>query len=490
VNLHQFNQHCIRFGIELRISAQMTTATQRWFSIRRMLSMQQGDLSGEILAGRYQIIQKIGQGGMGAVYKALDTRLQKIVAVKFLKPVDEESEQGFQNARVEAKRLQSFRSPHVLPTLDFGKAEGRTYLILEYVEGRSLAEMIAGGEPIELRFAIGIVSQVAQALVAAHQNQIVHCDVKPSNILISNDGIAQLSDFELAIGPGGLQRAEAGIAGTPGYMSPEQAMGNSIDARSDIFSLSVVLYEVLTGVRPFSGASSAETLRNVVEYSPVSPEQINPIVPAGLAAVVMKGLAKQPAKRFQTMTSFLAALEKILPSIPRTNPALVTRMPQSSLPNEVSTATGLRPYEPGLSSEEVSKQPASAIAWLLLIGAEGRSSDERPHKIRLVDSITIGRESDNDVVFFDYEVWHHHASIALEHGRFYITDLNSSRGTFVNGVRIEKSALQDRDQIQIGERILLFIQAVSPKELNVEAQRRLQDFEAVWDQLTRSARHV
>ena len=449
----------------------------------------QDDLSGEILAGRYQIIQKIGQGGMGAVYKALDTRQQKIVAVKFLKSVDEESGQSFLNARVEAKRLQSFRSPHVVPTLDFGKAEGRTYLILEYIEGRSLAEMIAAGEPVSLHFAIGIVSQVALALEAAHQLEIVHRDVKPSNILISNDGIAQLSDFELAIAPGGHTRAEAGIAGTPGYMSPEQAMGMPIDARSDIFSLSVVLYEVLTGVRPFSGASSAETMGNVVEQSPVSPEQINLGVPARLAAVVMKGLAKQPAQRFQTMTSFLAALEEILPSFARANPALVTRMPERSLPNEISTATGLTPYEPRRSREEISKQPTSAIAWLLVLDAEGQSADERPRKLRLSDSITIGRQSDNDVVFFGYEVWHHHARISLENGRFYITDLNSSRGTFVNGVRIEKSELHDRDQIQIGGRTLLFIQAVSPKELNVEAQRRLQDFEAVWDQLTRSARH-
>jgi serine/threonine protein kinase len=450
------------------------------------------DPIGETIAARYQILEKVGRGGMGAVYKALDTRLQRIVALKIFISEDPQSEEDFAQTRVLAKILQSLHHPNILQTFDVGKAEGRAYFVIEYVEGRSLAEMLVQARSIHLSDAVEIIVQVGRALEYAHQNGLVHRDVKPNNILVSTEGRVLLSDFGLATAPGAPTLSETGtIAGTPAYMSPEQAMGGPIDGRSDIFSLGTLLYEMLTGVRPFTGASPDELLRLIVEQTPVSPERRNPFLPGPLVDVVMKALAKDPNQRFQTAAAFLIALEGAALSVElvgREDPTLEEKPMESARSVDVETELALKRYEPLRVPEKAPHYPG-AIAWLLVLTPEGHTPDERPREFRLADSVTIGRHTDNDLVFFDYEVWHHHARISRENGQYYISDLNSSRGTFVNGVRVEKCGLHDRDQIGIGERTLLFIQAATPKDLSVEAQGRLQEFDNVWDQLTRSARH-
>jgi serine/threonine protein kinase len=464
------------------------------------------DLIAETIAGRYHVIEKIGTGGMGVVYKALDTQLRQLVAVKVLgSQLDDESEQRFvAEARVRAKLLQYLHHPNILKIFDVLKVEGRFYSVAEYVEGRSLAQVIAEGEPFDLNYAFEIIRQVGGALEYVHQHGIVHRDVKPGNILISNEGRILLSDFGLAIAAGAQTRTEAGtIAGTPAYMSPEQVMGRPVDARSDIFSLGAILYELLTGIRPFSGASVEETFRNIAEGMPESLEQLVPTLNAGLSEVVLKALAKEPIQRFPTVEALLNALEEteLGPSTQAIPPEQGKILkPLESLPlapkksttpvqtdADAITSTDLTPYVP---LRVRSKQYSGAIAWLIVLDpGKQQSLDERPRQFRLVDGFTVGRDTDNDLVLFDYEVWHHHARISLENGRFYVSDLRGPRGTFVNGVQVDKCELHDRDRIGIGEKTLLFIQAVSPADIDVEAKRRLDEFDAVWDQLTSAARH-
>jgi len=214
----------------------------------------------------------------------------------------------------------------------------------------------------------------------------------------------------------------------------------------------------------------------------------------------LKALEKDPASRFQTMATFLNALEKAKESsdaqdnaplleagFVNMHPAAVENAAVSVSTDQDATSTGITPYEPVRVPQRKSKEYPSAIAWLVVLDTPYQPYDDRPHQFRLADTVTIGRDTDNDIVFFDYEVWHHHARISLDEGRFYITDLNSGRGTFVNGVRVERCELHDRDIIAIGERTLLFTQTVGPQDFNIEAERRLQEFDAIWDQLIRAA---
>jgi predicted Ser/Thr protein kinase len=259
---------------------------------------------GETFGGRYRILETIGQGGMGTVYKALDTRLQRLVALKTLRlSPDTEFMRRFLREAQAGARLSH---PNILQIYDSGEAEGLPYLAVEYVEGRSLQQMLRENKLLDTDRAVEIARQVAIALAYAHRSSVVHRDVKPSNILISNEGRVVLLDFGLAIRPGAetLTRSHT-VAGTPAYMSPEQVMGLPVDARSDIFSLGVVLYELLTGHRPFSGPN---IFGHIIEQAPLPPEKLNSSLSRSLGKIVLKSLAKKPEHRFQTAEAFVVAL--------------------------------------------------------------------------------------------------------------------------------------------------------------------------------------
>jgi hypothetical protein len=271
---------------------------------------------GETFAWRYRILEILGQGGMGTVYKALDTRLQRLVALKVLQfAPDAESKQRF---LTEAEALARLSHPNIPQVYDFGDADGLLYLAVEYVEGRSLRQIMPEGKPLNPDYpdyAAEIIRHVGTALSYAHQRGVIHRDVKPSNILISN-GRVLLTDFGLAIAPGASTLTAGGtIAGTPAYMSPEQAMGKPVDARSDIFSLGVVFYELLAGRKPFCGDSPAETLRQIVEQEPGPPKLRHSSGRSNsLVNIVLKSLAKAPEQRYQTADEFVSALAEAAPA--------------------------------------------------------------------------------------------------------------------------------------------------------------------------------
>ncbi len=257
-----------------------------------------------VLAGRYRLDDVIGRGGMSTVYRATDLSLDRVVAVKVaLDPLVEQSAVYLARFTREAQATAALSDPAVVTVYDAG-ADGPTrYIVMEYVRGQSLAELMQERErePLEPQSAAQIGEQVARALSAAHAADIVHRDIKPGNIMIADDGSVKVLDFGIARALDGqtLTRT-ATVLGTSAYMSPEQALGNPADSRSDVYSLGCVLYEMLTGEPPFAGDTSPAVLHQHVRVAPKPARERNPAVPAALDALVMQMLAKAPDDRPQT----------------------------------------------------------------------------------------------------------------------------------------------------------------------------------------------
>ena len=264
--------------------------------------------------GRYKIVAEIGQGAMGTVYKAVDPIIDRTVAIKTInlnlsRQELEEYEQRFQQEIKAAGRL---NHPNIVTIYDVGKTDQVAYMAMEFLEGNELKDIIASGQLPSPDAVVDIISQVADGLWFAHQQDIVHRDVKPSNIMVLGGGIAKITDFGIARLPNSAVKTMTGlILGSPRYMSPEQVIGKSIDARSDIFSLGVVLYEALTGVAPFDGDNVNAIMYATVNTSPPPPSQHNRQVPAMLDLIVAKALAKLLEDRYQTVKEFADDLREV-----------------------------------------------------------------------------------------------------------------------------------------------------------------------------------
>jgi tetratricopeptide (TPR) repeat protein/predicted Ser/Thr protein kinase len=271
----------------------------------------------------YRITEKLGEGGMGVVYRAEDTVLGRAVAVKFLPPSGDGQRFRARFLR-EARAASQLTHPNIATVHDYGETpEGEPFIVMELVEGRTLDELLRSDPPPDLRGAVKIVERVGRALAEAHRRGIVHRDVKPSNVIVGERGAVKVLDFGLAkqslpalaqaARPEaatliGARTAENVILGTPLYLSPEQAAGGEVDARSDLFSLGAVLYECLAGRPAFGGASVLEIFRQVQGVNPPPPSALNPRVPPALDRVVMKALAKRPEDRYQSAEEMLEEL--------------------------------------------------------------------------------------------------------------------------------------------------------------------------------------
>lgn len=274
----------------------------------------------------YSIIEKLGEGGMGAVYKARDERLDRFVALKIL-PADKMSDpERRRRFTQEAKSASALNHPNIVTIYDIGEADGVHFIAMEYVEGRTLDGLI-GRKELPLKDALEIAVQIADGLGKAHAAGIVHRDLKPSNIMVTPDRLVKVLDFGLAkllekAGPAPdvgatmtMRRTpateEGVILGTVAYMSPEQAAGKPVDARSDIFSFGSVLYEMLTGRRAFEGETKASTLAAVIAREPAAPSEAAAPLPAEVARVVMRCLRKDPQRRWQNMADLKVALQDL-----------------------------------------------------------------------------------------------------------------------------------------------------------------------------------
>ena len=250
---------------------------------------------GTILSGRYTLTERIAGGGMGEVWAATDTVLGRTVAVKLLHPGLSQESDFVERFRAEARHTAALHHPNIATVFDYGEDDGTAYLVMELVVGQPLSQIIAERAPLSTQETTAILIQAATALEAAHQGGVVHRDVKPANILITPDGTAKLTDFGISRAVDSVPLTQTGqVLGTAQYLSPEQALGQSATAASDIYALGVVGHEMLTGERPFDTGSVVSTaLAHVNQPPPPLPDT----VPIGVRDVISAALAKDPADR-------------------------------------------------------------------------------------------------------------------------------------------------------------------------------------------------
>lgn len=272
----------------------------------------------------YKIVQKLGQGGMGVVYKALDTRLQRLVAIKMLTPEFASDEKRKKRLIAEARAASALNHPNICTIHEIDEADGMLFIVMEYVEGKPLHETISQG-PLDSNEALKFAIQIGEALQNAHDHSIVHRDIKPSNILVTQEGRAKILDFGLAqvvreIEEAALSQAstmeekitQTGvIVGTIHYMSPEQISGRKVDARSDIFSFGIVLYQMLTGTLPFKGDSVFEIMSSILTAEPEPLSQRNSNISLALERIAAKTLAKKVDDRYFSMKQVLSDLKNM-----------------------------------------------------------------------------------------------------------------------------------------------------------------------------------
>jgi serine/threonine protein kinase len=301
------------------------------------LMLRTSDLSGCALDGRYELHALIGEGAFGRVYRGFDRRLARPVAVKVIKPWWAEDSAWVERFQREAQLLARVSDPGIVQVYDIGHAAEGPYYVAELVEGESLAERLRHGSlgPDEAR---AIAEQLCHALASAHAQKIVHCDVKPANVLLTGDGKVKVGDFGVArLAEGTSQALSATVAGTPRYMSPEQARGQSTGPATDVYSAGVVLYEMLTGRPPFEHGSAVELgLRHVQEEPPRLPSRI----PASLRDVVERALAKDPTDRYLDGAAMAAALE--VADSPGKRPVGVEVLADGSAPSADEVSEGGR----------------------------------------------------------------------------------------------------------------------------------------------------
>ena len=264
-------------------------------------------------AGRYEIIGELGRGAMGVVYKALDPVIGRTVAVKTIRLSEEGSgltrPELLARFQTEARAAGLLTHPNIVVVFDAGEEDGIYYITMELVEGKSLQALLDARQSFPLPRILRLMEQTCSALQFAHERNVVHRDIKPANLMLTGDDTVKVTDFGTAkILQFGTVQQTAHVMGTPSYMSPEQVKGRAVDGRSDIFSLGVMLYEMVTGEKPFPGQNITTVIYKIVNEDPVPPRQIDPSIHPGISAVVMKALAKEPEQRYQSCREMLEEL--------------------------------------------------------------------------------------------------------------------------------------------------------------------------------------
>ncbi len=391
------------------------------------------DLVGRTI-GKYKIVAKLGKGGMGEVYKGEDTQLGRPVAIKLLL----RSSSGATNERMlerffrEARAAAQIVHENIVQVYDMGEDEGLHYIAMEFVDGGSLQDLVKEEKPPAARVT-ELIYQAARGLAAAEERHIVHRDVKPSNILVTRDGVAKIADFGLAknVGTDSNLTYAGQVLGTPHFMSPEQCDGLPTDSRADIYSLGATYYYALTRRYPYNGETALSVMLKHKTEPLIPPHERKPEIPKGISAIVQKMMAKKLSERYQSFKEVVADLDRVRRGME----------PEAEPPPE--------------SAESKSRVQAAIVAMISIV--RGRNKGY-VFNMEENTSVTIGRDSAQcNLVILDKGISRKHCEIRNEESVFTVADCGSANGTFVNGQRIaEPVELKSNDRIQIGQTELSF----------------------------------
>jgi serine/threonine-protein kinase len=336
-----------------------------------------------VIDDRYQVLEHIGSGGMAEVYCAHDLQLERKVALKLLHERFARDDEFVERFRREASSAAGLQHQHVVSVYDRGESDGTPYIAMEYVSGSTLKQLVRDRGPLAPAQAIDLTVQILRAARFAHRRGIIHRDFKPQNVIVDDEGRAKVTDFGIARAGASDMTQTGSIMGTAQYLSPEQAQGHAVNARSDLYSIGVILYELLTGSVPFDAESAVTVALKQVSESPIPPRSRNPKVPPELEAIVLRALEKDPADRFADADEFIAALQAAGSRIPTEAAMAAAEAAAASLPPVVmrpippprASDTGvLLPVEP-YQSEQVPLAPRPVAArsstrwpWFVLAG--------------------------------------------------------------------------------------------------------------------------
>jgi serine/threonine-protein kinase len=364
--------------------------------------------------GRYEILEEIGRGAMGAVFRARDPLIDRVVAIKTinvgLSRLEAEAfEKRFDREARSAGRL---NHPNIVTIYDVGKSGDVAYIAMELLEGQSLRDILDSGVVLPTPTIADIAAQIADGLASAHEAGVIHCDIKPANIIVLASGLAKITDFGIARLPTGSRTFIGNVVGSPKYISPEQVVGRPVDARSDVFSLGAVLYEVLTGTPPFEGTALDEILHNVINVSPDPPTSRNRSLPAAFDAIVARALAKHPDDRYQSAREMSADLRQLALVGPRnafgaaaaqkrparTQPGdstVVIDPPAAGDPEEYAAIDdGTAPAHRGWRSPLVRYGMPAAL--LVAVAAWAMYSAQPPRSVSVAASVVSAEDSQRD----------------------------------------------------------------------------------------------
>lgn len=269
-------------------------------------------MSGKIIDGRYEIIEEIGRGGMAIVYRAKCLVLNRYVAIKVLRPEYRDDAEFIKRFKIEAQSAGSLSHPNIVSIYDVGNEDDIEYIVMEYVEGITLKQYLSAKGVLQWKEAVDYASQICSGLEHAHKKGIVHKDIKPENVIITKEGILKITDFGIAKAINQGTIATGGLTmGSVHYFSPEQARGGFTDAKTDLYSLGILIYQMVTGRLPFEGDSAISIAMQHIETEPVRPSVFNPSIPKSLETVILKAMKKEQSERYQTATQMLIDLKKV-----------------------------------------------------------------------------------------------------------------------------------------------------------------------------------
>jgi serine/threonine protein kinase len=433
------------------------------------------NLVGRML-NRYQITSLLGEGGMGAVYKANDATLQRDVAIKVMHDTYAHQTDFQERFLQEARTAARMDHPGIVQVFDFGQDRGLLYIVMKFIPGDNLEEMLralrAQNRWMPLHESVNLIRQVALALDYAHKLGVLHRDLKPGNIMVEpepSDGLPYrpvITDLGLAkLAQGGLTTQDSSSMGTPAYMSPEQAMGRPSDPRSDVYSLGILLFELATGRLPFLARNLSEAIRYHVQTPPPEPRSIRPEIPESLEQTILQAIQKDPSKRFQTAATLADALKAALPAATQVlsspagvqaNLSLLTQYQNSLI--ELRGASILGAFNdipqpttgPDLNQDRVQILAPDQTSRAVIL--------QKP-------MMTIGRDPDCELPLDDPKTSRRHARIDFDGQGYRLTDLNSTNGTYLGNARLTPGIAQvwNPDQtLRIGDTYFRLLRAGQP----------------------------